>query len=382
MTNTSNKTRILLCGYGNINRTLHKILEKMEEPESFSVGICDLKDGNDIKEYLPAHLDEYDLVINACGAASASVMQLCVDLGIDYIDLGYDDGADSFDKTQPPPPPLTSFVIDSKNYKCSSRVLLGFGINPGILEYVYVTNKPDYPHLAFELENDGSYTDNDDMFGTWSPVMYAGESFMCNKYIGVGDKAKQIFPQEPVVLKCKNGEDHEYLFIEHEELYSMLFSDPNCKGVGYLYQSPMKLQRYCLNLGRENLTLESVQEIPVLANVKGKDKVGIFFWELNPDGTLGKRNYWVYNETDNEWAWKNWGENSICWQTATGAWIAYKLIGKIEKGHAYSMTDIAARFRDEITALLNRIGLTFQREDQEFSYEEFKEKVFDKFFAD
>lgn len=375
--------RILLCGYGNINRTFHKILQEQEPEGSYSVTLCERKDGREILDWLPLHHEEVDVVVNACTSDTLPILNLCMQLGLDYIDVGLDDCEESFACSKQGSEEYSAedslnILPELQSRPCRSHVMLGFGINPGILEHIYVKHKPPYKHLAFELEDDDSYSVETPLFGTWSPVMYASESTMGNKFIAYQGRAINVTAamnvKGPIVLKGKDGMERRYVFVPHEEIYSMMNSDENCEGCGYLFQMVPALQQYCLDHGK-NMKLEEVRRIPVLRHCQGEDKVGMLFWEMNADGTLADRNYWIYNRTANEETWQRYGENSVCWQTASGLWVAYKLLDRVSTDHAHTMTELAAQHSEYIDQLLAQIGLRFDRMDRVFEKQQFEREV-------
>ena len=49
--------RILLVGYGNIAKAFEKIMAEQEPGGSYSLTTCDLKDGQDIFQFLPRFRD-------------------------------------------------------------------------------------------------------------------------------------------------------------------------------------------------------------------------------------------------------------------------------------------------------------------------------------
>lgn len=380
--------RILLCGYGNINRTFHKILREQEPEGSYSLSICEIKEGNDIMTWLPQHRDEVDVVVNACSSDTLPIMRMCMEMGLDYIDVGIDDSEEYFGFNKQGDDSYSAedslnVLPGIQSLPCRSHVMLGFGINPGILEHIYVKHKPSCKHLAFELEDDDSYSDETPLFGTWSPVMYASESTLSKQFIAYKGQAVNITSameeNGPVVLQGKDGQTRRYIFVPHEELYSMMNSSENCMGCGYLFQMVPSLQAYCLEHGK-NMKLEEVRKIPVLRHCKGEDKVGMLFWELNEDGTLAGRNYWVYNRTANEETWQRYGENSVCWQTATGLWVAYRLLNRVSTDHAHTMTELSAEHGKYIDELLEQIGMHFDSDDYVFSKAQFMKEVIAPFF--
>ncbi len=360
--------RILLAGYGNVAHAFEQIMKEQEPRGSYTFTTCDLKDGQDILSYLPEHHNEFDLVLNTSQAETRDVTQMCIDYGLDYIDMGVDegmgDGTTAVDFL---------FALDPL-LKCPTRshIMCGFGINPGILEHVYQKYKPQGPHYAFELEHDDAVSDEYEVFGTWSPYMYAEES--CRAELVVISKeninyiTQQLKDDGGAMRLTYHGEQRKYLPIPHEELMSMLHSDENLLGSAYLFQAPRGMQQYFLDYGTE-LTVEEFLKIPVPHCLKGDDHVGMLFWDTK------ERLYWVKNVMANQTTWKRYGTNAVCWQTATGAWIAYRLLDAVSTDHPHTMTELSQLMPDAIDALLNQIGLTFEVEEQPFSVEEFKKNI-------
>ena len=99
---------------------------------------------------------------------------MCIDYGLDYIDVGIDDGLSAGDTDS-----SLNFLAALREilqWPTHSHVMFGFGVNPGILEHIYQQYKPQSPHYAFELEHDDAISDDYEVFGTWSPFMYSEES--------------------------------------------------------------------------------------------------------------------------------------------------------------------------------------------------------------
>ena len=113
--------------------------------------------------------------------------------------------------------------------------------------------------------------------------------------------------------------------------------------------------------------------IPVPQNLQGEDHVGMLFW----DG--GEELYWMKNTTRNQATWLRYGVNAVCWQTATGAWIAYRLLDCVQPDHPHTMTELSMLMPQHIEALLTKIGLTFHREDLPFDLSEFKRNIISYF---
>ncbi len=65
----------------------------------------------------------------------------------------------------------------------------------------------------------------------------------------------------------------------------------------------------------------------------------------------------------------------MCWQTAAGAWIAYRLLDVVSPDHPHTMTEVSQLMPDAIDALLQQMGLTFEVEEQPFSIDEFRKNI-------
>ena len=363
--------RILLVGYGNIAKAFEKIMAEQEPGGSYSLTTCDLKDGQDIFQFLPRHQEEFDVVVNTSVANSVEVARMCIDYGLDCVDVaGFADGLD-MDNVESIP----DYIEEMKrilSWPTHSNVMFGFGINPGILEHVYQQYKPQGPHYAFELEHDDSASDEYEVFGTWSPYMYADESSRADLVLAnrqdVIDVTQQLNDEGGTIRLTYHGGVRQYLPVPHEELLSMLNSDENLLGTANIYQAPRGLQQYCLDKGAD-ITDEELRSIPVPHCLKGEDQAGILFWDTK------ERLYWVKSVVANQTTWKRYGCNAVCWQTAAGAWIAYRLLDAVSPDHPHTMTEVSLLMPDAIDALLQQIGLTFEVEEQPFSIEEFRKNI-------
>ena len=128
------------------------------------------------------------------------------------------------------------------------------------------------------------------------------------------------------------------------------------------------MQQHCLEQGAD-ITDEELLSIPVPHCLKGEDQAGILFWDTK------ERLYRVKSVVANQTNWKRYGTNAVCWETATGAWIAYRLLDAVGTDHPHTMTELSLLMPEKIDALLNQIGLTFEVEEQPFSVEEFKKNI-------
>lgn len=366
--------KILLAGYGNIAHAFEKIMYEQEPKDSFKLTVCDLKEGQDIFLFLPSHHEEFDVVVNTSLANSIKVARMCIDYGLDYIDVGIDDGLSAGDTDSSLN--FLDALREILKWPTHSHVMFGFGINPGILEHVYQRYKPQVPHYAFQLEHDDAESCDYEIFGTWSPFMYSEESCRAEMVVinkqGVKIVSQKLKDEGGTIRLTYHGGERQYLPIPHEELLSMMLSDKNLLGTAFLFQAVRGLQQFFLERGAD-ITDEEILAIPVLHCLKGEDQVGILFWDTK------ERLYWVKNVVDNQTIWKRYGTNSVCWQTATGVWIAYRLLDAVSTDHSHTMTELSQLMPDKIDALLQQIGFTLEVEEQPFSVEEFK-KNFMRFF--
>ena len=362
--------RVLLAGYGNIAHAFEKIMNEQEPRGSFKLATCDLKEGQDILHFLPRHHDEFDVVVNTSLTNSIKVARMCIDYGLDYIDVGIDDGLSAGDTDSSLN--FLDALREILQWPTHSHAMFGFGINPGILEHVYQRYKPQGPHYAFQLEHDDAESDDYEIFGTWSPFMYSEESCRAEMIVvnkqGVNVVSQQLKEEGGTIRLTYHGDERQYLPIPHEELLSMMLSDENLLGTAFLFQAVRGMQQYLLERGAD-ITDEELLAIPVPHCLKGEDQVGILFWDTK------ERLYWVKNVVANQTTWKRYGTNAVCWQTATGAWIAYRLLDAVSTDHPHTMTELSQLMPDAIDTLLNQIGLTFEVEEQPFSVEEFKKNI-------
>ena len=135
--------RILLAGYGNIAHAFESVLTEQEPSGSYTLTTCDLKDGQDILTFLPEHHDEFDVVVNTSLANSDDVARMCIDYGLDYIDVCSVGGMDTDEDMTLND--YLSMVKQTLQMPTHSHVMFGFGINPGLLEHVYQRYKPQEP---------------------------------------------------------------------------------------------------------------------------------------------------------------------------------------------------------------------------------------------
>jgi hypothetical protein len=202
--------------------------------------------------------------------------------------------------------------------------------------------------------------------------MYVEEAVFAEKVVVRKDGTRVVDEQlaangGTMTLNYHGGQRH-YLPIHHEELMSMMMSCDDLLGTAYLFQAPIAMQEYCLRKGKQ-LTDYQIFAIPVPQNLQGSDQVGMLFWDC------GNNLYWVKNTTQNKATWLRYGVNAVCWQTATGAWIAYRLLDAASTDHPHTMTELSQLMPDAIDALLNQIGLTFEVEEQPFNIEDFKNNI-------
>ena len=165
-----------------------------------------------------------------------------------------------------------------------------------------------------------------------------------------------------------DGQLRDFCVIPHEESFYVMKHSPDCEAFAFLYQAPLSCQRFMQsNLGR--LTPEDVRAVPVLHDVRGRDSVGMLFY----DHTDNLR--WVRNCGSHEKIFRKFGCNATCWQTACGVFVAYRLIKKLRPGEAVTMSDISVRFKSEIDAVLDELDFKIECTEHAVDPAEFREQV-------
>ncbi len=359
---------ILLAGRGSIGAAFEAIYKSMKCPDSLTV--CDIRNGQDCRELLRNTPRKWDLVINLTGMQSCDIIPFCLDLGVDYIDAALEDDIIEVPENVEPAV-YYSHYLDMIRSKPSARAMFGFGMNPGIIEHMYFCNKPTGRHVAIEFEYD-SAEKGDEIFCTWSPLSYFLESVLAAKIVTLQNNpyknfAKALRGRQPIEIKT-DGVLRKYCVIPHEETFNIVRNSPDCQALAFLYQAPVKFQSY-LQARVGKLTRHDVAKFPVLHDIRGLDSVGMLFYDYSDNI------YYVRNRGDHQKMYRKFGSNGTCWQTASGVFVAYRIIRMLNRGEAVTMSDISQRFRPEIDKVLRELDFVVDRIDHAVPVDVFREKI-------
>ena len=360
---------VLLAGHGSIGRAFEAIWRERNEPGTLTV--CDLRRGENCLDLIRDPARRWDLVVNLTGMMTEEILPVCLDRAVDYIDAAFEDETIEVPETEDP-------LLYYRHYRDlaavrpkGSRAMFGFGMNPGIIEHIYFSHKPAGRHIAIELEYDSAEKDGE-VFCTWSPVSYFLESVRAAKIITLrGHPCKNfasVLKDRLPIRLTADGQLRDFCVIPHEESFYVMKHSPDCEAFAFLYQAPLSCQRFMQsNLGR--LTPEDVRAVPVLHDVRGRDSVGMLFY----DHTDNLR--WVRNCGSHEKIFRKFGCNATCWQTACGVFVAYRLIKKLRPGEAVTMSDISVRFKSEIDAVLDELDFKIECTEHAVDPAEFRDQV-------
>ena len=345
---------ILLAGHGSIGRAFEAIYR--ERGESNPLTICDLRNGQNCLDLIRDPNRHWDLVINLTGMMTEDILPVCLERGVDYIDAAFEDESIEVGEQDDPAEYYRHYQQLMSLKPERSRVMFGFGMNPGLIEYMYFTHKPAGKHIAVELEYDSAEKD-DEVFCTWSPVSYYLESVRAAKIITTRDHPYQNFASVlkdrlPIRLTA-DGKLRDFCVIPHEESFYVMKNSPECEAFAFLYQAPLNCQRF-LQSRPGGFTPEEVAAVPVLHDVRGIDSVGMLFYDYTSDLR------WIRNRGDHQRICRKFGCNATCWQTACGVFTAYRLIEKLKPGEVVTMSDLALRFRKEIESILAELDFRIE----------------------
>lgn len=361
---------ILLAGHGSIGRAFEAIYRDLAEPHDLTV--CDLRNGQNCLDLIRDRNRHWDLIVNLTGMMTADILPVCLERSIDYIDAAFEDESIEVDENRDPDEYYRHYQEMIRLRPQGSRAMFGFGMNPGIIEHIYFSHKPDRPHIAIELEYD-SAEKGDAVFCTWSPSSYFLESVRAAKIITTQDHPYKNFASVlknrlPIRLTA-DGKLRDFCVIPHEESFYVMKNSPDCQAFAFLYQAPIKCQQFLQSrIGK--LTPEEVcSAVPVLHDVSGQDSVGMLFYDYSDNL------YWVRNRGDHQTVFRKFGCNATCWQTACGVFLAYRLIRLLQPGEAVTMSDISRRFRPEIDSILRELDFRIERTDHAVDPAEFQSAV-------
>ncbi len=361
--------KILLAGHGSIGRAFEAIYRERQCPDELTV--CDLRNGENCLDLIRSNPGKWDLIINLTGMMTEDILPFCLEHGLNYIDAAFEDESIEVGEQEDPTVYYRHYQELLATEAGKSRVMLGFGMNPGIIEHIYFTHKPARRHIAIELEYDSAEKDGE-VFCTWSPVSYFLESVRAAKIITTRKHPYQNFAsilknRLPIRLTT-DGQLRDYCVIPHEESFYVMKNAPECEAFAFFYQAPLSCQQFMQShIGR--MTPEDVRAVPVLHDVRGQDSVGMLFYDYTDNL------YYVRNRGDHQKIFRKFGSNATCWQTACGVFVAYRLISRLNPGEVVTMSDISARFRPEIDKVLRELDFQITRDDYAINPEEFRKNV-------
>ncbi len=343
---------ILLAGYGNIGKAFIKLVEKYGCKHKIT--ICDPEHNNiDAIKYINAHHAEIDLVINLTGLRTGVFFNPVFKHNLMYLDTGIEN-ADA---------DITSYDYYKKllGTKINTRVLLGFGMNPGIVEHIYFRNLPDKRHIAVVFETDTA-TKGNDIFNTWSAESYYLEACVNDKFISTPRNPYVIVESFPVNFTVEN-QKRKYLIIPHEEVFSIQRLNPLCDASMFIYQAPVGMQEYLLN---NELNVDQVKSLKTLMDVVGTENVGMLIYDYS-DNLV-----YYHNTVSHEDIFKEFNTNATCWQTACGVYLGMEMIEVVEDGTVATVSDLSIKYPDEINAVLKKINFVIQKTEHYVRKEEFE----------
>ncbi len=361
-------TRYLVVGYGNIAKTLISIIESMGE--KWNIEICDIKDGGKTgQEVIEERHQDFDVIVNLTYVDVAPFKALCDKYGLTYIDAGYEYPENCEDTWH-------ELFIEAQKDKKGSKHFLGFGMNPGIAEFLTAVYGPDRPHIACQFETDKPVVDenvlnSNEVFATWSPYTYFVEAALTDAYVSTKKEPYMRLTKEERydIELTGNGETHVYCIVPHEEVLNMTKDNPYCEGSAFIFHAPTKLQNFAKDNYKDYSKLDYVNNIPVLHDIGGTESVGIIFY----DGSDNIR--YVVNTVDHAESFKKYGHNATCWQTACGVYIGMCMAQMVPEDTSWTLSKAAYVYKKEVQEILDKLGFKVEEIDHFMKKEEFEEKI-------
>lgn len=343
---------ILLAGYGNIGKAFMRLVEKYGCKDKIT--ICDLEYNNiDALEYINEHSAEIDFVINLTGLRTNLFLDLIDKYNIMYLDAGIENADEE----------ITSYDYYKKllETKVNTKVLLGFGMNPGIIEHIYFKNLPNKKHFAIVFETDMA-TKGNEIFNTWSCESYYLEACVNNKFISTPNNPYIIVDYPPIPFTVEN-QRREYLIIPHEEVFSIQRLSPLCDASMFIYQAPVRIQEYLL---RNKVSENQAKRLKTQMDVVGNENVGMLIYDYS-DNLV-----YYHNTVSHEEIFKEFNTNATCWQTACGVYLGMEMIEIVEEGTIATVSDLSIKYPNEIDAVLKKIDFHIQTTEHYVKKEEFE----------
>lgn len=362
--------RYLLMGSGAIGKSLLAIIKNLQE--DYDITVCDPKlNGVTGQEMIRKRHQDFDAVINLTQEKTLPVMELCDTYGLAYIDAGFECEESGFAE----PSACHDSFAKMTGSSGKGRQLLGFGMNPGIIEYMVKVYAPDRPYLAVTFETDTPIPpvgSEEQVFGTWCPTTYYGEAAECaSNVVGKGGSYIHVpsAKRRNHKLTTKIG-TYLYDVTPHDELYSIAKFNELCRGAAFIFHAPDNLQRFAHDNPVPTPEIwKKVSEIPVYDDLKGEERVGVIFY----DGTDNLS--YVENRVKHADCYKKIGRNATSWQTACGVYIAIQLLPDIQEGTRLTFSQATDIYKDKIGEILRKLDFKIERIDDFMDKEEFDQKL-------
>ena len=175
-------------GYGSIAKTLMSIISDLGE--EYDITICDVKDGGVTgQEIIERDHDKFDVVINLTDEYSTPIMELCDKYKLKYLDAGFEDENSIFVKR----------FLEVSTRDDGNTHLFGFGMNPGIVEFMPFMIESDRPHISCVFETDlpvPTEEDKDKLYATWCPTTYYDESVVLEAFLSTENEVCRYVPRD------------------------------------------------------------------------------------------------------------------------------------------------------------------------------------------
>jgi hypothetical protein len=357
---------ILLAGYGGIGRAVQALLRKHALfSTDVDLHIADPRhNGLTAEAWLAAHPRTAHTLINVSTASTRHMVALADQYGLHYIDTGI--AFDSGESGQ-----LTyDQAFRALKAQPTDRVrLIGFGMNPGLIEFIHAMRAPAGLHTALELEYDTATWNQSGLFNTWSPATYYEETVSLNSECYIAGQPRH-WPQPGIAFgvaltpQPDDGISFDFNVIPHEEVGMMSDATPQCQACAFLYSAPQRVReafRRHYHAHGASLTAADLAAIAVPGEgLSGHDTIGMLYAGLD-ETPLD----YYYNSASHRacaLAYQDGtgrGINATSWQVACGVVVALRLLAKLSPG-SYGVSDVAVPCRSEIVETLALLGFDIQ----------------------
>ena len=347
------------------------MIAKARSTKVSTVYISDEKiDGIKAQEWITNCWQKIDTVINLTGEPTDHIFSLCKKYNLDYIDTAFELLEDD-DRT------LDAEFQRLRLSKCDVKALIGFGMNPGLIEYIYFQSAPNKKHIAIELEYDTAAYNKTGVFNTWSPASYFLESIIYKPYFYKKTDPVNFLSFPAILNEVKlqvDGKERNFNVTPHEEVVTMGTSNRLCEYCAFLYQAPVTMQQFMknrfLDCAKPKICAKDMENILTPGDgIIGNDIIGMMTYSGNEYLT-----YTFNNSSHSECSNKirdryNNGVNATSWQVACGVFAALEILDLVQAG-IYTMSDISKKYSSIVEKVLS--GLQFDLERKEFHKDEIK----------